>query len=689
MAKKTTSSSKTAALPKSRAGKIVHKVTKRLTKPVRKIASPIKDKAHRTVRSGFRKVKNLVGSGSTFQRVPAWLKTHVQAEQIPLYRRWAISILLVLAFFTSVATYVAMRSAPPLGEDPERVLFLLCIDLVILLLLSGAVIWRLFEIWLSKRRGFAGSRLHLKLMFFFGAVAVTPTIILALFSSLFFNLGIQSWFSERVRTAVHQSMEVADDYLDEHKQNIRGDVLAMAVDVHRAFPTINKPSDAVNKLVEIQMKLRGLSDVIIFDRNNHVVARTGLVTQGLQGNLMNDPIPIRAIEQARKYQIVVITSKHEDRVKALVRLSEDPEQYLYVGRTVAPGVMSHIDKVKRAVEKYEALEGRRSHLEISFAMIFAIIALMLLMMAMAAGFWLATHLVEPVQTLILASRKLGQGDLSTRVNEKGMKDEWKQLSKAFNHMAEELQNHQKELLLIQKHAAWRDVARRVAHEIKNPLTPIQLAAERLKKKYLPLIEQDPETFHNLVDTISRQVEDIGRLVDEFAAYARMPAPKIKEENFADVVRGIFLLHANAHPDVKFDLSLPKTPFTLACDAGQMREVLTNIIQNALHAIHDRAAAEENAPAGEIRLSLEKSKENVRVILDDNGLGLPAESPEDLTKAYVTTRQKGTGLGLNIVKKIMGDHNGELLLEHREDEHNKLIRGTRVILTFHLHAIYGD
>jgi two-component system nitrogen regulation sensor histidine kinase NtrY len=233
-----------------------------------------------------------------------------------------------------------------------------------------------------------------------------------------------------------------------------------------------------------------------------------------------------------------------------------------------------------------------------------------------------------------------------------------------------------ELLSAQRKAAWADVARRIAHEMKNPLTPIQLSAERLKRKYLSQIQTDRETFEICTDTIIRQVGDIGRMVDEFSSFARMPTPVMRQENLLEITRQAVFLQRTAHSDITFEADLPTEPVIMACDGRLISQALINLLQNAVDAIHARQVAAESAPAaGWIRVRLYTRGGRTALDVEDNGKGLPKDSRETLTEPYVTTRTKGTGLGLAIVKKIMEDHAGELLLDDLESG------GARVSLIF--------
>jgi two-component system nitrogen regulation sensor histidine kinase NtrY len=230
-----------------------------------------------------------------------------------------------------------------------------------------------------------------------------------------------------------------------------------------------------------------------------------------------------------------------------------------------------------------------------------------------------------------------------------------------------------ELQAAQRKAAWADVARRIAHEIKNPLTPIQLSAERLKRKYLGEIHNDPETFTACTDTIIRHVGDIGRMVDEFSSFARMPAPILKDEDLGEIVRQVAFLQRAATQEIRIETDLPRIAVRLSCDSRQVAQALVNLMKNAAESIHSR---EGEVPPGVILVKLSEQEDAIVLMVEDNGRGLPQEGRERLTEPYVTTHAKGTGLGLAIVKKIMEDHHGELVLEDRDGG------GARVKLVFH-------
>ncbi len=706
-------------------------------------------------------------------RLAAW------SERVAIGRKLAIALTLA-ALVSAFATYGAITGASPLGGGTRTILILLQIDLVIFLLLGLVVARNLVELWMERRSGRVGSRLHTRLVVLFSLVALAPAIVVSAFSAIFFNFSMDSWFNDRVRTAIVESRAVAEAYLKEHQQVIRADVLSMARDVDRAAPLVTGNRLQLNRILAAQGLLRSLSEAYVVDGAGRTISRWSLSFV-----LDQDPVPLEALERARAGDVVLLTSESEDRVRAVIKLDRIVDAFLYIGRYVEPNVIEHIEKTRQAAAEYQDIQGKRSSIEVTFAMIFILVGLLLLFVAIWIGLVFANRLSRPITDLAEAAERIRAGDLSARVDEGPDSDELGLLSRAFNRMTNQLEgqrselvqanrqlderrhfietvlagvsagiigldpdgrinlanrsassllgsdldaeigadvrdlipemdellnrarsnrarpvqeqislrrHHQQRTLLLrlaadavdgkvvgyvatfdditelvaaQRKAAWSDVARRIAHEIKNPLTPIQLSAERLRRKYLSEVTSDPDTFSNCTDTIIRQVGDIGRMVDEFSAFARMPTPEMRIENLAMLCREALVLQRNAHPEIEFETDLPDGSVEMPCDARQIGQVLTNLLQNAVDAIEGR----EDDRAGEkgrILMRLIRDGGGIILEIEDNGRGLPETGRERLTEPYVTTREKGTGLGLAIVKKIVEDHDAQLELEDREE-----------------------
>ena len=721
------------------------------------------------------------------------LRWKVLDRRFGLDRKLAIAVVLA-AVVSGVVTVVSWTGSSGFGPDADTVVVLLYLDTILLLLLGAIVVRQLVRVWAERRRGLAGSGLHVRIVILFSLVAVTPAILVAVFSALFLHFGIQAWFSERVRTAVEASSAVARAYLGEHRHTIRAEAFAMANDINRDASTLMRNPKLFDQVLGAQAGVRSLSEAMVVDGNGRTLAHAPLSL-----SLELDPIPGEAIVRADLGEVVLLPTERDDRVRAAVKLNRFIDAYLVIGRYIDPDVLSQIERTEAAVAQYRRLEQSREGILITFVMIFIVVALLLLLAAVWMGLTLATHISRPISSLIEAAERVRHGDLSVRVKPTTAISEFGMLGRAFNRMTNQLESQQDGLLranrdlderrrfteavlsgvsagvigldaeakinlhnrsaaellgldlevargtplaelvpemsglvrsavdhserspqaeirvlrngrtctlnvriaaerlegevigyvvtfdditalvIAERQAAWADVARRIAHEIKNPLTPIQLASERLKRKYSREITSDPETFVACTETIIRQVEDIGRMVDEFSSFARMPRPELKPENLCDVVRQVVVLERNRLPQIRLEVSLPPLPVGLLCDSRQVSQALINVLKNAAEALAGRDGSQGEVPPAWIGVSLREemqhSRRRVVIQVEDNGRGLPQENRDRLTEPYVTTRTKGTGLGLAIVKKIMEDHNGSLLLEDREGG------GARVLLTF--------
>jgi two-component system nitrogen regulation sensor histidine kinase NtrY len=259
------------------------------------------------------------------------------------------------------------------GPNPHTVFALLVVDVALLLLLACLVAWRLFRVWVERRSGAAGSKLHVRLVVMFSVVAVTPAIVVAVFSAALIHYGVEQWFNKRVSTALDESLAVANAYLEEHQEIVVGDALAMANDINREGVSLLYGPYRLDQLVATQAAIRGLSDAVIFDSSGQILARAGL---GFSMELSIDHIPQWAFDRARSGRVAVLTNPGDDRVRALVELNFGvTPAYLYVGRYIDPKVLDHLERTSRAAAEYKELEGRRYSLEITFSAIFAVVAL--------------------------------------------------------------------------------------------------------------------------------------------------------------------------------------------------------------------------------------------------------------------------------------------------------------------------
>jgi two-component system, NtrC family, nitrogen regulation sensor histidine kinase NtrY len=733
----------------------------------------------------------------------AWARVLKWARKARLWVKIEILLGAISLVLAGLYAYFLSQNANPFALMTDKGQSILHIASVAILVLAGLITYRLVKMWLRRKESGGGPRLQERIIRYFGLVAFFPSILLALFYVYFLELGMQSWFNERVRATLNDSLEVADAYIEEHRRVIQADLLAMANDINRQALVVSEDERLMQVLVDDQAAKRALSEAIVFDGNGNILAISTL-SSGVPPNGISKAI----LERARLGDPVIISDTSDDRVRAVIKLNFFLDTYLYVSRFVDPAVLAHVQSARDSIAEYQTLEQQRSGIQLSSEIGFLGVALLVLSAAIWVGFWLSRQLTQPIQTLSLAAEKVGQGEFKTPLPSLTSADEIGTLSRAFDRMTQKIESQHRALiktnrelderrrfseavlsgvsagvlgldnlgrvtlpnraaceffacqqesiagkrvqdlmpgltalwnqmlgqkleagqaqvdverdgkkrsLLVriaaevvkgkvegyvvtfdditdqlsdQRTAAWADVARRIAHEIKNPLTPIQLSAERLKRKYAGRIGEDEEVFHQCTETIIRQVNDLRRMVDEFSSFARMPTPVFRRENVTDLVRQTVFLHEVGSPAIAYQLDLPKEPVALVCDGRQISQAITNLIKNAGESILQRAEEEPESagpkgkgPIGNVRIALKASPGALTLTVEDDGAGLPKGMIERLTEPYVTTRAKGTGLGLAIVKKIMEDHSGTLKIENR-----KRMRGARATMIFNLTAL---
>lgn len=366
------------------------------------------------------------------------------SHRVGLNRKFAFA-LTIAAVISGIATVLSWTEAPQSGPDPESILYLLVLDGVLLLLLGAVVARQLVRVWAERRQGLAGSGLHVRIVLMFSLVAVTPAILVVVFSALFLDFGIQSWFSERVRTAVEASDAVAKAYLEEHRNGIRAEAIAMASDLDQQAPVLMRNSQLFDHRLTAQAYLRSLPEALVVDGSAEILARTPLSL-----TLELDLVPRQAIEQAARGDIVVLTNEDDNRVRAVVKLHRFVDAYLIVGRFIEPEVLENIEQTGRAVAQYQRLKERRQGILITFVIIFIVVALLLLLAAVWTGFVLATQISKPISHLFVAAEKVSKGDLSARVAVTDSVEEIDSLSHAFNRMTSQLEGQRESLIIANR-----------------------------------------------------------------------------------------------------------------------------------------------------------------------------------------------------------------------------------------------
>src|SRR5271168_1375794 len=704
----------------------------------------------------------------------------VALTPVPVASRLIGAVAVGIALLSATATFLVLAGLTPILPVHEVVVKLLLGNLVTGLLLL-AIIGR--EVWVvvqARRRGRAGSRLHVQIVGLFAVIAAVPTILVAVVASTTLDRGLDRFFSTRTRAMIEQSLIVANAYVNEHAQAIRGELMAMAYDVGRAKPLYDQNPDQFQKFLTAQANARGLSAALVIKPDASIIERAEVV--------MDKKLVLPSAEVLRKItetEPEVALIPEGDHIAAAVKLHGYDDMYLYAARMLDPRVVAQLRATQESAGEYANLEARRLGVQIAFALMFAVIALIVLLSSAWIGLDFANRLVAPIRRLIGAANVVSTGNLRVRVPIRRSEGDLAQLGETFNKMTQELSTQHDdivrardvidsrrrfteavlagasagvigvnadgritilnrsaerligrpesaalshplaevapelgeifesarnssqrlvqrqvtvsrdgqernlsvrvtseqaaesdqgyvitiddvtELVLAQRTAAWADIARRIAHEIKNPLTPIQLSAERLRRKYGKVIVEDAAVFEQCTETIVRQVDDIKRMVDEFSRFARMPKAVIAAEDVADTVRQVVFLMRVGHPDIDFDVDLSAEAMPARIDRRLISQALTNIVKNAAEAICAVPPAELGR--GHVAVSARREGKDIVIDVIDNGVGLPKENRSRLLEPYVTTREKGTGLGLAIVGRILEEHGGRLELRDASDK----------------------
>jgi two-component system, NtrC family, nitrogen regulation sensor histidine kinase NtrY len=707
-----------------------------------------------------------------------------RAGKIPPYQIFAYSIGVIITF---VALLFAVSGGDIVGPASIWIVILLAVSGVVIVYLSFTVWARLAALARAGREAQTGAKLHLRFVSLFALTSVIPAIVIALFSGLTIQRGVQAWFSSQVRDAVEATRRFGNDSIDKAGELIKVDLAAMAGDLNASAAQLRKDPVAFKAYLADQAARRGFVAVYVLDGRGTMI----LVAQRPTG------VPAFVPPDAGDYANaqagdVDVNQDSQAIIRGLYRLDGFNNSYLAAVRLPEPGQLELFQKAGKAVRAYKIIEDRQGRLQILFALAYLEIVLLVMIGAAWLGLVSAGRISGPIGLLAQAAERVRGGDMNTRVEQIGGGDEIAALGTTFNKMTGELQfqrvaieqareeaesrsafiravlegvsagvvslddsatvraangsaarllriedgelegvdfaeavpefapivararlgvpaQGQAErligtetilfdvraafagedlvvtfddvsgLLAAQRQAAWKDVARRIAHEIKNPLTPIQLSAERLKRKYSDVVTGDRETFVRLTDTIVRQVTDIGRMVDEFSSFARMPAPRFATDDLGEALRQALFAQRIASPDIDVTSNMPPEPVLVSMDTRLITQAFANILKNAAESISARSAKEGDQMLGEITATLRVDNKMAWIEIVDNGIGFPLTDRRRLLEPYMTTRAKGTGLGLAIVARAFEEHGGGLDLADRSDG----LTGARVKLNLPL------
>jgi two-component system nitrogen regulation sensor histidine kinase NtrY len=700
-------------------------------------------------------------------------------------RRWLAPFAVAIALLSAFLTFVVLTGLTRIEPTSKVVISFLLINAATIVLLVGIIAWEVWKVVQARRRGRAAARLHVQIVGLFSVIAVLPAVVVAIVANVTIERGFVRLFSGPTRQVIQNSLIVANAYLHEHAQLIRGDILGMANDIANARPLYDLDRGTFRRVLTASAASRNLPGAMLIDKEPNILETA---QTGIQQTFTPPPPDFLGNVDENEPQIAVFIEANY--VAAVIRLRAFNDTFLYVARLLDPRVVAQLKQTEASVAEYAELEARRLGIQVNVALMFAVIALSILMASVLIGLNFANWLVGPIRRLMSAANIVSTGDLHVQVPVHKSEGDLAQLGETFNKMTQELRTqrddlvnasdlidsrrrfieavlssasagiigvdaagnvgilnrsaeklighaesetldhplsdvlpelddmmktareatqrlvqgqitilrdgHERnlsvrvsaeqtsqsrdsyiitldditELVSAQRTSAWGDVARRIAHEIKNPLTPIQLSAERIRRKFGKTITEakDKSIFEQCTDTIVRQVDDIRRMVDEFSRFARMPKPVIEGEDVADTVRQAVFLMKVAHPELDIEAEIKQDPLHAQFDRRLISQALTNIIKNATEAIEQVPPEDLGKENGKGRIDVIAARENDDIVIDviDNGIGLPKVARQRLLEPYVTTREKGTGLGLAIVGRVLEDHGGKIELKDASD-----------------------
>jgi two-component system nitrogen regulation sensor histidine kinase NtrY len=691
---------------------------------------------------------------------------------------WAGFVLVALGIVSGLATFAILTGLTPIIPTKEVTTTLLLLNTGLVIIMAAMIGGQVLFLLKERRKGTAGAGLHIRLISLFSLIAVVPAIIVAVFAFVTLSRGLDTWFSERTQTIVNSAVTVAEEYIKNTAEATRNDVANISADLNQQKPLFDSDRAAFVRRVARHAALRGLAGAFVFDQSQKRIDVN--VTASDKVKFLAPTADMIAL--ADKGDLVLIPPREGGNlVRALIKLQNFPTHYFYVYRFISPAVIEQLTTTREAKAEYDRLLNQRTGVQLTFGMMYALVAFVFLLAAMWIGLWFSDRLVAPIVRILDASRRVAQGDFAAKVSTIEGIGDLETLARTFNFMTDQVAQHQDELLKTndqldqrrrfteamlagvsagvigidpdqkisltnrsalqllgapeqsllsqpfstalpefaalfeqaksrpsgfaegqvdmqirgrdlsfvarittessddaqhgfvltfdditdlvsaQRNTAWADIARRIAHEIKNPLTPIQLSAERLKRKYSKQIHSDRQVFEQCTDTIIRQVGDIGRMVDEFSSFARMPKAAPEPMNLAEVIRDATVLQRVSTSEIDIDVDVSKADFVFMFDRRLITQAVTNLVKNASEAIDGRTLT-ENIEKGHVQVEAGIEHDVPFIRVTDNGVGLPKENRNRLAEPYMTTREKGTGLGLAIVKRIMEEHGGRLRLQ---------------------------
>ena len=576
-----------------------------------------------------------------------------------LKKNLTIIILFLLTLFAGFFTFLTFIDKSFVQLNQSNLQYLLIGNIVLIIFLFIFVFIEIKKTIKTDidRDGITSNK---KYITYFSLFTLIPSILISIFSLFLFSFALEKYFDRKVTTVVNNSYELAKNYVSEVQDKVKSEIVLIAFDINKSAKFLNDDQKEYLRFLKTQKIIRKIDEIHIIDLNKN------LLFSNLEDKSKYTPPLKRALELVLEDdRPLKILNAPENISAAIMRLQAFEDRFLYVVKYLDPKISNYLNESQEAINFYYTVEEKSSGIKISFAIIYLIIVTLLMFISIMIAIRFSSRFFRSINNLIYASNAIGDGDLSAKVPEIKTDKDLEILIKNFNSMIKKLKNQQEKLIINERHEAWENLARKLAHEIKNPLTPIQLTIDRLQNKYSDQISNNDKTNYNEnLKIITNQIKQIGSLVNEFSDFARMPKPTLNDNDLVILLRENIKLLQKLDDTIIIELKFNTEKIVFNSDKEQLSRVFFNLIKNAIESIQQKRENNLNFP-GKITIEINRFDDNIKIILIDNGIGFGkfANKIKDIVNPYFTTKKNGTGLGLSIVNKIINDHNGKIEFIH--------------------------
>ena len=572
-----------------------------------------------------------------------------------------IGLLFIITLSLGFLTFLTFINKSLIELSDENLQILLIINIVLLILLFS-VIFREVKNSLKIDVDIAGSRANRKYITFFALFTLIPSILIALFSLFLLSFALDKYLDKKVTSAVNNSLEIAKSYIDEVRNKTQSEIILIAYDLNKSSNFLKIDKNQFVSFLNTQKLIRNMDEIHIIDGQGKLFLTT------LENAKLYKPPLVEALEMvSNDKRPLKIINVYENHSASIIKLESFEGKYLYIVKYLDEKISQYLIDSQEAVNFYYTVLNKQTGIKISFVFIYLVIVSLLLFLSISIAIKFSSRFFRSINNLIIASSSIGKGDLNMKVPEIKADKDIEILNKNFNLMIGQLKTQQEKLIIDERHEAWESLARKLAHEIKNPLTPIQLTIDRLKNKYSERIDdKDKDDFSKSLKIIGKQIKQIENLVNEFSDFARMPKPILKDNDLIQIIKDNINLLQELDKNITIELESNNNTVMLNSDNEQLSRVFFNLIKNAVESIHEKNHNKPNFN-GKISIAIDDNHDYILFIITDNGMGFEKlkNNIKDILNPYFTTKEKGTGLGLAIVNKIINDHKGSITFIHQD------------------------